>query len=83
MPAPPASIPFLRPRRAIAIVVFVCRQRVGPRQPAVEVYVGASLGAERTKAVDLRVAAYRTGLRPVGGADSGTHETEPGMELMG
>jgi hypothetical protein len=31
--------------------------RIGARQPAVEVYVGAAAGTERTKTLDLRLAA--------------------------
>jgi hypothetical protein len=49
---------FLQVRRAhLTLVVFDGGYRVGARQPAVQVDVGAAARAERTKTLDLRFAA--------------------------
>ena len=57
-PASFLSRPFLRARRAgLAVIVFYRGQRIGARQPAVKIDVGAAARTEWVKTLDLRFTA--------------------------
>jgi hypothetical protein len=46
---------------AVLVVVLGHRHRIDALEPAVEIDVGAALGAERPELLDARLAANRTG----------------------
>jgi hypothetical protein len=70
---------FLRIRRTrLTVVVFDGGDRIGARQPAVQVDVGAAARTKRAKTLDLRLTADRTGFRMLRLAE-GTHAVNLGF----
>ncbi len=58
------SLPLLRTQRVrLTFVVFDGGHRIGARQPAVQIDVGAAARTKRTKTLDLRLAADGAGFR--------------------